>query len=131
MCTKTPKNFQRRNLIRLMQQLCVLFLIGLFLPAGAHADSIRIGHYVIVDGDSKAKVLQVAGEPESKKHVKADPKHKGKSAERWVYRVEKNSVEITLCDDVVTKITTRPLGAADQSKGPPSGRRKTSRKSSP
>lgn len=104
---------------------------GLLLSAGAHADSIRIGHYVIVDGDSQAKVLQVAGPPESRKHVKADPKHKGKSAERWTYRVDKNRVEITLCDEVVTKIATHPIGADDQSKGPPSGRRKTSRKSSP
>jgi hypothetical protein len=130
MRTPTAMIFSRQffPISRLLPMLC---LMGIFLPLSGYADSIRIGHYVVVTGDSQAKVLQVAGQPESRKHVKADPKHKGKNAERWVYRVEKNSVEITLCDEVVTKITTRPLSAGDQSKGPPSGRRKTSRKSSP
>ena len=108
----------------------VLAMFCLLLPLVhaplAVADTFRFGSGVIADGDSKAKVLQVAGEPESKKPVKAaapkstkgtkkskssahaknGDKDGGGDGEKWTYRYEGKLIDITLRNGVVTNIVT-------------------------
>lgn len=71
----------------------------------AHADTERFGLRVIADGDSSAKVLEVAGRPDATAHVKASRKH-GDGGERWSYQRDGKRIDITLHGGVVTAIVT-------------------------
>lgn len=85
---------------------CVgLLLIALAASGTAHADSVRFGLRVIIDGDSSAKLMVVAGRPDSTKQVKASGKNKI-SGERWTYFREGKRIEFTLHDGIVTSIAT-------------------------
>jgi P pilus assembly chaperone PapD len=85
---------------------CVGILLFVLAASGtAHADSVRFGLRVIIDGDSSAKLLDVAGHPDSTKRVKASKKH-ADGGERWIYQREGKTIEFTLHEGVVTAITT-------------------------
>ena len=84
---------------------CVGMLLVVFAAGAAHADSVRIGLRVIIDGDSSAKLMDVAGPPDSTKRVKASKKH-ADGGERWIYQREGKRIEFTLHEGVVTAITT-------------------------
>lgn len=73
--------------------------------SAAHADTVRFGLRVIADGDSSAKVLEVAGRPDATAHVKASRKH-GDGGERWSYQRDGKRIDITLHGGVVTAIVT-------------------------
>jgi len=80
-------------------------LVAIAASGTAHADSVRFGLRVIIDGDSSAKLIDVAGRPDSTKQVKASGKQKN-AGERWTYFREGKRIEFTLHDGVVTAITT-------------------------
>ncbi len=81
---------------------CALLLAG----TAVHADSIRIGTRLIVDGDTQQMVLAVAGRPDAIAHVKAH--RRGESpGEIWTYHRDGHHLCITLRDGVVTAIASQ------------------------
>lgn len=93
------------SIVRASRRGVAMLLVALGANATAHADSVRFGLHVIIDGDSSAKLLDVAGRPDSTKRVKASKKH-ADGGERWIYQRDGKNIEFTLHDGVVTAITT-------------------------
>jgi hypothetical protein len=86
---------------RMRIAILTCLLAALALPA--FADSIRFGDKLLIDGDSAAKVRQIAGTPDNVEPIQNQ--FGATLGERWQYYRDGKTITITIENGKVTAIT--------------------------
>lgn len=81
----------------------ILAAVLVLLAMPARADSIRFGERLLTDGDSAAKVKQIAGEPDAVEQIQNE--YGATLGQRWQYYRDGKTITITIIDGKVTTIT--------------------------
>jgi hypothetical protein len=81
----------------------VLIMLLTVLALPAFADSIRFGDKLLTDGDSAAKVKQIAGEPDAIEQIENE--YGATLGQRWQYYRDGKTITITIVNSKVTTIT--------------------------
>jgi hypothetical protein len=85
-----------------MRTTILAIALALFaLPA--FADSIRFGDKLLTDGDSAAKVRQIAGEPDATEEIENE--YGATQGQRWQYYRDGKTITFTIVNGKVTTIT--------------------------
>jgi hypothetical protein len=85
-----------------MRTVILATLLAL-LSLPAFADSIRFGDRLLTDGDSAAKVKQIAGEPDAIEQIENE--YGATRGQRWQYYRDGKTITFTIVDGKVTAIT--------------------------
>ncbi|MEJ1096971.1 MULTISPECIES: DUF2845 domain-containing protein [unclassified Pseudoxanthomonas] len=80
-----------------------LAIVLALLALPAFADSIRFGDKLLTDGDSAAKVKQIAGEPDATEQIQNE--YGATLGQRWQYYRDGKTITITIINGKVTTIT--------------------------
>lgn len=80
----------------------LLAIVLALLAIPAFADSIRFGDKLLTDGDSAAKVKQVAGDPDAIEPIQN--KFGATLGERWQYYRDGKTITFTIVQGKVTAI---------------------------
>ncbi|WP_368565881.1 DUF2845 domain-containing protein [Pseudoxanthomonas sp. UTMC 1351] len=81
----------------------ILAAMLVLLAKPALADSIRFGDRLLTDGDSAAKVKQVAGEPDAVEQIENE--YGATRGQRWQYYRDGKTITFTIVNGKVTTIS--------------------------